>query len=113
MMHHPVATTSARPSPRVFRSTDATSQAPASMVTIDVTVPGTSSAAGRRALHRALGEDLRLYVMTIDKRHERISFRVEVMSRTVDDVIGALTGSLDQATVGRVRATTIKRLQNA
>jgi len=36
-----------------------------------------------------------------------------VMSRTVDDVIGALTGSLEQATVGRVRATTIKRLQNA
>jgi|SRR5689334_6190575 hypothetical protein len=113
MMHHPVATTSARPAARVFRSTDASSQAPASMVTIDVTVPGTSSAAGRRALHRALGEDLRLYVMTIDKRHERISFRVEVMSRTVDDVIGALTGSLEQATVGRVRATTIKRLQNA
>jgi hypothetical protein len=113
MMHQPVATTSARPAARVFRSTEAVSQAPASMVTIDVTVPGTSSAVGRRALHRALGDDLRLYVMTIDKRHERISFRVEVMSRTVDQVIGALTSSLEQATVGRVRATTIKRLQNA
>jgi hypothetical protein len=112
MMHQPATTTGARVAPRVYRSTDTASQPATSMVTIDVTVPGTSSAVGRRALHKALGTDLRLYVMTIDKRHERISFRVEVMSRTVDQVIAALTGTLDQATVGRVRATTIKRLQN-
>jgi hypothetical protein len=51
--------------------------------------------------------------MTIDKRHERITFRVEVMSRTVDQVIAALTGALERATIGRVRATAIKRLQDA
>jgi hypothetical protein len=86
-------------------------QPPVSFVTIDVTVPGTSSTAGRQALHAALGGNLRLYVMTIDKRHERISFRVEVMSRTVDQVIAALTGTLDQATVGRVRSTMVQRSQ--
>jgi hypothetical protein len=110
-MHEPVATLE-RPAPRVFR-TPAAPQLPACFVPIDVTVPGTSSAAGRRALHAALGNDLRLYVMTIDKRHERITFRVEVMSRTVDQVIAALTGALERATIGRVRATAIKRLQDA
>jgi hypothetical protein len=51
--------------------------------------------------------------MTIDKRHERITFRVEVMSRTVEQVIGALTSALDRATIGRVRTTAITRLQDA
>jgi hypothetical protein len=110
-MHEPVATLE-RPTPRAFR-TPAAPQPSASFVTIDITVPGTSSSAGRRALHTALGTDLRLYVMTIDKRHERITFRVEVMSRTVDEVIGALTGALERATIGRVRSTAIKRRQDA
>jgi hypothetical protein len=36
------------------------------LIVIDVTVPGTSSADGRRTLHAAFGDDLRLYVVTID-----------------------------------------------
>jgi hypothetical protein len=110
-MHEPVATVE-RAAPRAFR-TPAAPELPVSFVTIDITVPGTSPAAGRRSLHAALGTDLRLYVMTIDKRHERITFRVEVMSRTVDEVIGALTSALERATIGRVRATAIKRRQDA
>ncbi|ASW02777.1 hypothetical protein [Paraburkholderia aromaticivorans] len=79
------------------------------LVIIDVTVPGTSSANGRRALHAALGEDLRLYVVTIDQQRERVTFRVEVTSRSLDDVIGLLTAALDHATLGRARATVIRR----
>jgi hypothetical protein len=78
-------------------------------VTLDVTIPGTSSASGRRALHAALGKDLRLYVLTIDKRNERITFRVEVISRTLDEVIGALAGALDRAVLGRAVAAMIRR----
>jgi hypothetical protein len=110
-MHEP-STTLERHAPRVFRA-PAAPQLSSSFVTIDITVPGTSSSVGRRALHTALGTGLRLYVMTIDKRHERITFRVEVMSRSVDEVIAALTGGLERATIGRVRATAIKRLQDA
>jgi hypothetical protein len=110
-MHEP-STTLERSAPRVYRASAAPQQS-SSFVTIDITVPGTSSSVGRRALHAALGTDLRLYVMTIDKRHERITFRVEVMSRSVDEVIAALTCGLDRATIGRVRATSIKRLQDA
>ncbi|WP_429300317.1 hypothetical protein [Paraburkholderia sp. GAS199] len=79
------------------------------LVIVDVTVPGVSSAAGRRALHAALGDDLRLYVVTVDKPNERVTFRVEVTSRTLDDVIGLLTLALDRATVGRAQATTLRR----
>jgi hypothetical protein len=79
------------------------------LVTLDVTVPGTSSAIGRRALHAALGTNLRLYVVTIDKRNERITFRVEVISRTLDEVIGALAGALDRAILGRAVQTVIRR----
>ena len=79
------------------------------LVIIDVTVPGTSSAHGRRALHTALGDDLRLYVMTVDQQHERVTFRVEVTSRTLDDVISLLTSALDRATLGRAQATVIRR----
>ena len=73
------------------------------LVIIDVTVPGTSSADGRRALHAALGDDLRLYVVTVDQQRERVTFRVEVTSRTLDDVIGLLTTTLDRATLGRAQ----------
>ncbi|CAE6759030.1 hypothetical protein [Paraburkholderia haematera] len=79
------------------------------LVIIDVTVPGTSSASGRRALHAALGDDLRLYVVTVDNQHERVGFRVEVTSRSLDDVIGLLTATLDRATLGRAQATVIRR----
>ena len=79
------------------------------LVIIDVTVPGTSSANGRRALHTALGDDLRLYVVTVDQQHERVTFRVEVTSRSLDDVIGLLTATLDRATLGRAQATVIRR----
>lgn len=79
------------------------------LVTLDVTVPGTSSAIGRRALHAALGKNLRLYVVTIDKRNERITFRVEVVSRTLDEVIGALAGALDRAMLGRAVQSMIRR----
>ncbi|MFM0209005.1 hypothetical protein PQQ96_16500 [Paraburkholderia sediminicola] len=79
------------------------------LVIIDVTVPGTSSASGRRALHTALGDDLRLYVVTVDQQHERVTFRVEVTSRTLEDVIGLLTATLERATLGRAQATVIRR----
>ena len=79
------------------------------LVTLEVTVPGTSSAIGRRALHAALGKDLRLYVITIDKHHERVTFRVEVVSRTLDEVIGALAGALDRAILGRGMQSMIRR----
>jgi hypothetical protein len=79
------------------------------LVIIDVTIPGISSANGRRALHAALGDDLRLYVVTIDRQQERVTFRVEVTSRTLDDVIGVLTAALDRATLGRAQTTVIRR----
>jgi hypothetical protein len=79
------------------------------LVIIEVTVPGTSSGHGRRALHAAFGEDLRLYVVTVDQQRERVTFRVEVTSRTLDDVIGLLTAALDRATLGRAQATVIRR----
>ncbi|MFM0074343.1 hypothetical protein PQQ86_24600 [Paraburkholderia sediminicola] len=79
------------------------------LVIIDVTVPGTSSAQGRRALHTALGDDLRLYVVTVDQQHERVTFRVEVTSRTLEDVISLLTSALDRATLGRAQTTVIRR----
>ncbi|MFM0157019.1 hypothetical protein PQQ99_29910 [Paraburkholderia sediminicola] len=82
------------------------------LVIIDVTVPGTSSANGRRALHTALGDDLRLYVVTIDKQLERVTFRVEVTSRSLEDVIGLLTTALDRATLGHAQATVIRRPRN-
>ncbi|WP_144148515.1 hypothetical protein [Paraburkholderia sp. BCC1884] len=78
------------------------------LVIIDVIVPGTSSANGRRALHAALGDDLRLYVVTVDQQHECVTFRVEVTSRTLDDVIALLTATLDRAVLGRARATVIR-----
>lgn len=79
------------------------------LVMIEVTVPGTSSAYGRRALHAALGDDLRLYVVTVDQQRERVTFRVEVTSRTLEDVIGLLTTALDRATLGRAQETVIRR----
>ena len=52
----------------------------------------------------ALGEGSRLFVMTVDKRNDSITFRVDVMARSVGDVIGALAGVLHRATIGRVRS---------
>ncbi len=114
---HTSAATSDLPLTRTSR-TQRTPQAPrlprrthivVPLVIIDVTVPGTSSANGRRALHAALGDDLRLYVVTIDQQRERVTFRVEVTSRTLEDVIGLLTVKLDRATLGRAQATVIRR----
>ena len=85
----PSATRNSR-TPRMARRTHVV----VPLVIIEVTVPGTSSANGRRALHAALGEDLRLYVVTVDQQRERVTFRVEVTSRTLDDVIGLLTVAL-------------------
>lgn len=84
-----------------------------SLVTLDVTVPGLSSAASRHALHAALGDDLRLYVVTTDRFNERITFRIEVTSRTLDDVIATLIASLDQATLGRAVSTVVRRPREA
>ncbi|MFM0220446.1 hypothetical protein [Paraburkholderia dipogonis] len=114
----PSAATSDLPITRTSSRTQRTPQAPrmarrthivVPLVIIDVTVPGTSSADGRRALHAALGDDLRLYVVTIDQQRERVTFRVEVTSRTLEDVIGLLTVKLDRATLGRAQATVIRR----
>ena len=98
------ATASSRALPRRAPAFDCTTQAALSLVTIDVTLPGTSSAAGRRALLAALGDGSRLFVMSVDKRTDCITFRVDVMARSVGDVIGALAGTLRRATIGRVRA---------
>ena len=80
-----------------------------SFVTLDVTVPGTSSADARRALQAALGDDLRLFIVTIDKRNEYTTFRVEVTSHTLDQVIVTLTRTLSQATLGRAAASVVSR----
>jgi len=95
--------------PRGLRTVTPPTHVHVPLVTLDVTTPGTCSATGRRALHAALGEDLRLYVVTIDKPNERITFRIEVMSRTLDEVIGALAGALDRATLGRAATSMIRR----
>lgn len=95
---------SSRTPPRRAPAIERSTQPALSLVTIDVTVPGTSSAAGRSALLAALGEGSRLFVMTVDKRNDAITFRVDVMARSVGDVIGALAGVLHRATIGRVRA---------
>jgi hypothetical protein len=110
MMLTPVATsgipaTRATRAPRIARRTHIV----VPLVMIDVTVPGTSSANGRRALHAAFGDDLRLYVVTVDQQHERVTFRVEVTSRTLEDVISLLITSLDHATLGRAQETVIRR----
>lgn len=107
MMLTPVATPTIS-IPRAARMARPTHRA-VPLVIIDVTVPGISSANGRRALHAALGDDLRLYIVTIDRQHKRVTFRVEVTSRTLDDVIGVLTTALDHATLGRAQATVIRR----
>jgi hypothetical protein len=97
------------PVPRGMHAVTPPSHAYVPLVTLDVTVPGTCSATGRRALHAALGKNLRLYVVTIDKRNERITFRVEVISRTLDEVIGTLASALDRATLGRAATSRIRR----
>ncbi|MBP0594992.1 hypothetical protein J8I87_36090 [Paraburkholderia sp. LEh10] len=101
-MHTAIA--SSRTLPRRAPAIDIAAQPALSVVTIDVTVPGTSSAAGRRALLAALGEGSRLFVIAVDKRNDCITFRVDVMARSVGDVVGALASALRDATVGRVRA---------
>lgn len=98
--------------PRGARAVAPPSHIDVPLVTLEVTVTGTSSATGRRALHAALGKDLRLYIVTIDKRNQRITFRVEVISRTLDEVIVALTGALDRATLGRALTTMVRRPRN-
>lgn len=80
------------------------------VVTLELTVPGTSSAAGRQTLHTALGTHLRLYTITLDKPRERVTFRIEVTSRTLDQVIGALAGVLDSAILGRSGTSVIRQL---
>jgi hypothetical protein len=94
--------------PRVSRIGRRATHPMVPLVVIDVTVPGTSSALARRALHAALGGDLRLYVVTVDQLREHIVFRIEVTSRSLDDVIGVLTAALDRATLGHAHATMIR-----
>jgi len=100
---HP-ALACARALPRRAQPVDTSTPPPLSLVTIDVTLPGTSSAAPRRALRAALGEGSRLFVMAVDRHNVCITFRVEVTARSVGDVVGALAGALRRATIGRVRA---------
>ena len=106
-MHTALA--SSRALPRRSPAIDLAAPPALSLVIVDVTVPGTSSAAGRRALLAALGEGARLFVMDVDKRNDCTTFRVEVMARSVGDVIGALAGALRRATIGRVRALCLAR----
>jgi hypothetical protein len=94
---------------RVRPARSQTPSRPVCCVTLELTVPGNASNAGRHALHEALGDDLRLYVVTIDRQRETVTFRVEVASRTLDDVICALTRTLPQATLGRAVTTTLRR----
>ncbi|WGS53916.1 hypothetical protein LFL96_23035 [Paraburkholderia sp. D15] len=106
---HTSAVTSGFATPRAPRTTSRRTHRVVPLVIIDVTVPGTSSAEGRRALHASLGDDLRLYVVTVDQQNQRVTFRVEVTSRTLDDVIGLLTTTLDRATLGRAQDTVIRQ----
>ena len=106
---HP-APASSRSLPRRTPAINIATQPALSLVTIDVTVPGTSSASGRRALHTALGAGSRLFVIAVDKRNDCITFRVDVMARSIGDVVGALAGVLRHATIGRVRTVCLAHL---
>jgi DNA-binding NarL/FixJ family response regulator len=88
-------------------ATNLAQQRALSVVTIDVTVPGTSSASGRSALQKALGEGARLFVIEFDKRNACITFRIDVMAHSIGDVVGALAGALRRATIGRVHAVCV------
>ncbi|MBN3756747.1 hypothetical protein G3N95_27675 [Paraburkholderia sp. Tr-20389] len=100
-MHTVIA--SSRTAPRRTASPDIETQPVLSLVTIDVSVPGISSASGRSALLAALGDGARLFVMAVDKRNDCITFRVDVMAKSVGEVVGVLAGALRRATIGRVR----------
>lgn len=78
----------------------------ASLVCIDVAVPAASSCAARRALHDTFGPALGLYIVTTDKARDSVTLRVEVASRTVDEVLAALTRALPAATLGRAAHAT-------
>jgi hypothetical protein len=45
----------------------------------------------------------------VASRNERITFRVEVISRTLDEVIGALARALDRAILGRAVESVIRQ----
>ncbi|SAL40717.1 hypothetical protein AWB68_01776 [Caballeronia choica] len=79
------------------------------VVTLTVTVPGSSSSGPRRQLLDALGERVRVYVAATDRRHDCITLRVEVPNASLDAVIGALTANLAQATLGRATTTAVRR----
>ncbi|MPW20930.1 hypothetical protein GCT13_29685 [Paraburkholderia sp. CNPSo 3157] len=100
---------SSRAAARCTPATNLAQQPALSLVTIDVTVPGTSPASGRRALQKALGEGSRLFVIDFDKRNTCITFRVDVMARSIGDVVGTLAGALRRATIGRVHAVCVTR----
>lgn len=69
-----------------------------------VTLPGTSSLNAMRALRRALGAALRIYVVKIDRARTTITLQIETTRSALTDVIGSLAAGLPEATVGRVRA---------
>ncbi|HWT38384.1 MAG TPA: hypothetical protein VN289_19000 [Paraburkholderia sp.] len=102
-------TAPSRTASRRTPSIDTETQPALSLVTIDVTVPGITSAPGRRALLAALGEGARLFVMAVDRRNGCITFRIDVMAKSVGDVVGVLAGALRRATIGRVRAICVSQ----
>jgi hypothetical protein len=89
---------------RVARQRTPQPQSRPATVCIDVSVPAASSHDARRALHDAFGPALRLYIVTTDKSKDSVEFRIEVASRTLDEVLGAVTRALPAAILGRSRA---------
>ncbi|CDY78277.1 hypothetical protein BGLT_01148 [Caballeronia glathei] len=79
------------------------------VVTLDLTVPGLNSNGPRRELQDALGEAVRVYVVSTDRRHDCITLHVEVAGQTLDTVIGALAANLTQATLGRAKTISVRR----
>ncbi|HZZ12547.1 MAG TPA: hypothetical protein VFE79_17825 [Paraburkholderia sp.] len=108
---HTSSTVSSFPRPPLPRAVR-TASLVVPLVVIQVTVPAASSVGARHALHAALGDDLRLYVITVDRLRDSVTFRVEVTSRTLDDVIGQLTAVLGSATLGRAQTTSIQRTRH-
>lgn len=101
---HSLSVATPKSQPRSPAAKAVSAQPALCLVTIDVTVPGTSSVAGRRALHAALGEGARLIVIAVDKRNDSITFRIDAMARSASDVVGTLAVTLRRAIIGRVRA---------
>jgi hypothetical protein len=69
------------------------------MLHIDSTAVGTI----RQTLHRALGQALGIYVISVDHRHNRTSLQIETPRQGLGNVMAAIIAALPAAEFGAVR----------